>query len=116
MLLLPMLLLAGMQDADRVETALANYREVTRATVQCRAADDEDEIRVCARRKADNWRVPLILSANAKNSVPVRTGALLDEHRPPCGEGAFLVRCGKVGVTVSIDAYGAHYVEREKAP
>ena len=98
MLLMSLLLLAGMQDSDRVETALANYREGTRATVRCSAADDDDEIRVCARRKADQWRVPLVLSASAKNSVPMRTAALLDEHRPPCGEGAFLVRCGSVGV------------------
>ena len=116
MLLVSMLLLGGMQDADRVEAALINYREATRVTVRCRAVANDDEIRVCARRKADNWRVPLVLSANARNSVPVRTGALLDEHRPPCGEGAFLVRCGKVGVTVSTDAYGVHYVQREKAP
>jgi hypothetical protein len=116
MLLVSMLLLAGMQDADRVETALANYRESTRTAVRCSTAGDDDEVRICARRKADQWRVPLVLSGSTKNSVPVRTAALLDEHRPPCGEGAFMVRCGSVGVSVTIDAYGARYVEREKAP
>jgi len=111
-----MLLLAGMQDADRVEAALTNYREATRAEVRCRAANKDDEIRVCARRKADQWRVPFILSANPKNSVPLQTATLLEDHSPPCGEGAFLVRCGYVGASISFDPYGVHYIQREIAP
>lgn len=116
MLLLPMLLLAGAQQADRVETLLTDYRELTRATVRCRTPQNDDEIVVCSRRKADNYRVPLVLSGSAKNSVPVRTADLLDEHRAPCGEGAFLVKCGFVGATITVGVGGVHWVRREKAP
>ncbi|MES2443656.1 MAG: hypothetical protein V4574_12565 [Pseudomonadota bacterium] len=100
MLLMSMLALAVVQDADRVEATLANYRQLTRATVRCHEPKGDDEIVVCSRRKADNYRVPLVLSANPQNSVPTQTATLLDEHRPPCGEGAFLVKCGSVGVSV----------------
>ncbi len=116
MLLMSMLLLIGAQDTDRVAAAMAQYRDQTRVSVRCQKPKNDDEITVCARRKADDYRVPLILSANPNNSVPVRTGALLDQHRPPCGEGAFLAQCGYVGMSVSTDGHGIHYVRREKAP
>jgi hypothetical protein len=116
MLLMSMLLLAGAQDADPVQAVLADYHALTAVTVRCRKPQSDDEIVVCSRRKADNYRVPLVLSASPQNSVPLQTATLLDEHRPPCGEGAFLVRCGSVGVSVSTNGTSVHYVRREKAP
>src|ERR1044072_6479471 len=116
MLLMSMLLLAGAQDADRVDALLANYHALTSAVVRCREARNDDEIVVCSRRKADEYRVTLVLSASPKNSVPAQTAALLDEHRPPCGEGAFLSQCGYVGVSVSTNGHGVHWVRREQAP
>jgi hypothetical protein len=116
MLLISMLLLAGAQDADRVDAVMAEYHALTSAVVRCGRPQDDDEIVVCSRRKADEYRVPLVLSASPKNSVPVRTAALLDEHRAPCGEGAFLSQCGYVGVTVSTNGRSVHWVRREQAP
>ena len=116
MLLISMLLLVGAQDADPVAAVLADYHALTTVTVHCRKPQSDDEIVVCSRRKADNYRVPLVLSSSPQNSVPLQTATLLDEHRPPCGEGAFLVRCGYVGVSVSTDGRSIHYVRREKAP
>jgi len=115
-MLMAMLLMAAVQEADQVEAVLSDYRALTTAIVHCRKPQSDDEIVVCSRRKADNYRVPLVLSGSSKNSVPLQTEALLDEHRPPCGEGAFLVRCGYVGVSVSTSGSGVNLVRREKAP
>lgn len=116
MLLIAMLLLAG-QDADPVNSVMADYHTLTTTVVHCTKPKDDREITVCANRRADNYRVPLVLSSSPQNSVPVRTAALVDPHRTPCGEGAFTAQCGPgVGVSVSINAYGAHYVRRERAP
>jgi hypothetical protein len=116
--MLPLILLALGQDYDRVDAMMANYRELTRADIQCRKAESDDEIVVCARREADrHYRVPFVPAASPANSVPARTAALLEDHgRLPCGEGAFLHGCGMVGVTVGYDAKGVRLVERPRAP
>lgn len=115
MLLLP-ILLALPQDGDTVATAMASYREKTRVEIDCRR--DTDEIVVCANRDADRWRVPLVASANVKNSAPTRTATLLEDvSQPKCGNAAFLSGCGMVGVTMSVGFDGkVSYVERELAP
>ncbi|MDF7777705.1 hypothetical protein P1X14_20790 [Sphingomonas sp. AOB5] len=111
-----MMLLAA-QDAD-LAAAVAKAREMTRADRPCRTDADSDEIVVCARREADNYRVPFVLSANPRNSVPMQTAELLEERgRLPCGQGAIIAQCGSmVGVSVSVGADGIHYVRRELAP
>jgi hypothetical protein len=116
MLLMSMLLLVGAQDADPVAAVLADYHALTNVTVRCRKPQNDDEIVVCSRRKADNYRVPLVPSSSPQNSVPLQTATLLDEHRPPCGEGAFMVKCGFVGATVSTNGTSVHWVRRERAP
>jgi hypothetical protein len=121
MLLMAMLLLAGGQDIggqkpDRVDAVLAEYHALTSASVHCVKPKDDTEISVCANRKADNYRVPLVLSSSPQNSVQARNAALLDVHRPPCGEGAFLAQCGYVGVSVSTNGSSIGYVRRERAP
>ena len=121
MLLMAMLLLAGGQDADgqkpdRVGAVLADYHALTTSTVHCVKPKDDTEISVCANRKADNYRVPLVLSSSPQNSVPLRTAVLTDDHHTPCGEGAFTVRCGSIGVSVSTNGSSVHWVRREKAP
>lgn len=116
MLLMAMLLLGG-QDTGKVDAVLADYHALTNATVHCTKPKDGNEITVCANRKADNYRVPLVLNASPQNSVPVRTAALTDPHRTPCGEGAFTAQCGPgFGVSVSTNGRGVHYVRREQAP
>ncbi|NML07632.1 hypothetical protein [Sphingomonas sp. G-3-2-10] len=111
-----MMLLAA-QDAD-LAAAVSKAREMTRADRPCRADADSDEIVVCARRDADRYRVPFVLSANPANSVPAQTAELLEERgRLPCGQGAFTAQCGgMVGVSVTVGANGVRYVRRELAP
>jgi hypothetical protein len=115
MLLMAMLALA-IQDSGKVDAVLADYHALTTPIVHCVKPKDDTEITVCARRKADNYRVPLVLSASPQNSAPLRTAALTDDHHTPCGEGSFMVRCGYAGVSVSTNGHGIHYVRREKAP
>jgi hypothetical protein len=126
MLLMSMLLLAGVQEAEKVDASrvdagsvdavLADYHALTTTSVHCVKPKDDTEIVVCSLRKADNYRVPLVLSSSPKNSVQVRNADLLDVHRPPCGEGAFMAQCGYVGVSVSTNGTNVHWVRRDRAP
>lgn len=109
-------LLLVVQDATAAE-AFARYREATRAEVPCEKPRDESEIVVCARRGADRYRVPLITSSSLKEGPHAHTDKLLRGMPVPCGEGAFLVRCGSVGVTGTVSADGkVRYVRRQLAP
>ncbi|UZK65600.1 hypothetical protein [Sphingomonas sp. M1-B02] len=118
-MLLPLLLLLG-QEAPTLEQALSRYREKTRGDVACRARAEDEEILVCAGRDADRYRVPLVTASAGREAADVRLGYLLSPDAAgfvPCGKGAFLVRCGSVGVGVSIDSTGgARVSERPLAP
>ncbi len=70
MLLLAMTLLAGAQDTGWVESAMSSYRARTRAEVPCAAPGEDAEIVVCARREADEYRVPLVTARSPRNSAP----------------------------------------------
>ncbi|MBO9714445.1 hypothetical protein [Sphingomonas sp.] len=119
-----MLLLALAQDAgaapspNRADAMMTSYRTRTRADVQCRRNENDDEIVVCSLRDADKYRVPLVPAANARNSVPLRTSDLTrDYNHLPCGQGAIIARCGPgFGMTVSTDGRGVKLVERPIAP
>ncbi|AJP74614.1 hypothetical protein TS85_17805 [Sphingomonas hengshuiensis] len=113
--MLPMLLIFA-QDAMTLEAAMAAYREKTRADVPCRVTDQDDEIVVCALRNADRFRVPFVQRGAGAEDARLREARLTTPPATPCGQGAFLVHCGKVGVTVSVDSRGAHWVERPLAP
>lgn len=104
-MLLMAMLLAGGQDGDgqkpdRVDAVLADYRALTSAAVHCAKPNDDTEIRVCARRDADRYRVPAL--PRRGDSVTERTAALTRDYGlPPCGQGAFTVNCGKAGVGIA---------------
>jgi hypothetical protein len=118
-MLLPLMLLLGVQDADRVDTMVTSARDLTRADVPCEKPKDDNEIVVCSRREADRYRVPFVASGSVDNSVPLRTAELTrDRSRLPCGRGAFIAQCGPgfgVGVTFSADG-STGLVKRELAP
>ena len=118
MAMLPLILLALSQDGDRIDAMLARYHDMTRADVECRKAEGDEEIVVCALREADRrYRVPFVPAGGVRDSVPARTAYLTqDFSRLPCGEGAFLHGCGMVGVTIGYDANGVRLVERPRAP
>ncbi|WP_137863724.1 MULTISPECIES: hypothetical protein [unclassified Sphingomonas] len=117
MLMIALLLLAqneGQSPAQVMET----HRERWSANPACRRARDENEIVVCSRREADKYRVPLTTTYNGPDTDQGRLNRLFDgaDGHAPCGEGAFLVRCGFAGVTMSVSARGVRTVRRELAP
>lgn len=116
-MLLPVLLLLA-QDAS-VEAALKAYREMTRADVPCKRTDDDDEIVVCARRDADHYRVPLITNDAGREASDARLQRLLSPDAAgyvPCGKGAFMAKCGSVGVGATIDSGGGTRVSTALRP
>lgn len=117
-MLLPLLLLA---QTSTVPTVLADYRARTRAEIPCRTPNDQGEIVVCARRQADRYRVPLVSNDPGKDSDAARLNRLIGDRDQQgitaCGKGAFMVKCGSVGVAATFGADGrVHYVPRELAP
>jgi hypothetical protein len=98
--------------------ALALHHQRWSANPECRRARDESEIVVCSRREADRYRVPLVTKYTGPDTDAGRLTRLFDgaDGHAPCGEGAFTVRCGSVGVTATVNARGIHYVRRDLAP
>ena len=113
-MLLPILLLA--QDQPNFDAMMTALRTKTGVSIPCRDPRNSDEITVCANRKADQWRVPLVRVDARAEDPNRRVARLFDTAPPPCGEGAFLVQCGKAGVTVSVSAAGVRVVQRPLAP
>jgi hypothetical protein len=101
MLILMLLAVQGTGSGDAViDSVIARYREKTRGAVSC--VRDAHEITICSRREGDRYRVPLVTSYDARDSVPLRTATLLEDVSvPPCGGGAFMQNCGMVGVTMT---------------
>lgn len=97
---------------------MAMHRQRWSASPACKRARDESEIVVCSRRDADKYRVPLVTGYQGPDTDQGRLIRLFDgaDGRAPCGEGAFLVRCGYVGVGVSVSAKGVRTSRRPLAP
>lgn len=119
MLFHALLLLAQEQPATMTPAeALALHRRNWSANPECKRARDENEIVVCSRREADKYRVPLAMPYTGPDTDAGRLTRLFDgaDGHAPCGEGAFMVRCGSVGVTGTVNSRGVHYVRRDLAP
>jgi hypothetical protein len=104
---LPVLLLLA-QDTG-LETTLKEFRDKVRGDVPCMRTADENEIVVCARRDADRYRVPLITTSAGREASGERLRRLLSPDAAgyvPCGKGAFMAKCGSVGVGATIDSGG----------
>jgi hypothetical protein len=97
---------------------MAMHRQNWSANPKCERARDENEITVCSRREADKYRVPLVTNYTGPDTDQGRLDRLFDgaDGHAPCGEGAFTVRCGSVGVTATVSARGVRYVSRQLAP
>lgn len=117
-MLLPIVLL--LQDTTNVAAAFAEYREKTSAVVRCERPKDDSEITVCARREAYRYQTPLVASANRANNAHAQDDMVWTREAQgfvECGKGAFLVRCGSVGVGVTASASGGvRYKQRETPP
>lgn len=71
-------------------------------TPRCRYAPSDDIV-VCARRNADRYRLPIMVTTPDREVVQRRT--LLARETPCQARGPFLVGCGSVGVRVGV-AFG----------
>ena len=114
-MLLPLMLL---QEVDAA-AAYARYREKTRADVRCEGPKDETEISVCAVRDSYRERLPLVPSADPANNANDQIAPVMTREAQgivECGKGPFLVRCGSVGVGVTIGLGGSGYVRRAPPP
>ena len=108
----------AIQAAPELDTAMARYRDRTRATVSC-ANGQGDDILICSRRQADQWRVPLIqIDPNdPKNqSVATERDRLLARTNNCTEKSTFLVGCGMAGVSVSTRSGVSLIGERPIAP
>lgn len=116
-MLLPIMMM--FQDTTSIAAIYAEYREKTRVEVRCTRPKDENEITVCARRQADRYQTPFIAARGASNANGQENILLNREAQGhvECGKDAFLVRCGSVGVGVSVSSGGGvRYKLREPAP
>ncbi|MES2057400.1 MAG: hypothetical protein V4564_15810 [Pseudomonadota bacterium] len=101
--LLLVLIQASPASAAPTDAAIEQYRALTMAGPRCAASTDPDEIQVCDRRRADNFRVPLIEPdpGDPKNEgVPAERERLLARSNNCAEKSSFLVGCGMAGVTV----------------
>jgi len=115
-----LVLMLFVQDS-MVSTVLADYRSQTRAEIPCRTASDEGEIIVCSRREADRYRVPFVTPDLSRDSDAARLNRLIgdpvQQGITKCGEGAFTVKCGGVGLTATMGFDGKTKIQkRELAP
>jgi hypothetical protein len=116
-MLLPLLLL--IQDAPAVTAAIAEYRAKTVADIACKVAEDEQEIIVCARRDAYRHQLPLVAAYNPRNNANDQVDRIMTREAQgivECGQGPFMVRCGSVGVGVTIGLGDGGEVRRAPPP
>jgi hypothetical protein len=114
---LPLLLLV--QDAPAVTAAVAEYRTRTATEVACAAAREQEEIVVCARREAYRHQLPLVPVYDRRNNANDQVDRIMTREAQgivECGKGPFMVRCGSVGVGVTIGLGGGGYVRRAPPP
>ena len=108
----------AMQVAADLDAAVARYRAATRATVDCQRTTPDDVL-VCGRRAADQWRAPLIeIDPNdpKKEGVPAERERLFARTNNCQELSTFLVGCGKAGVSVSTRTGVSLIGERPIAP
>jgi hypothetical protein len=116
--LLPLLALQASPAASPpVDRLLADHGAATRASIPCRATDQQEEIVVCALRDADRWRVAYIVpDAGARNpdDVPAETARLLDQGNNCRNMTLSVAGCGMVGVSATAGNGRGLHVERAR--
>jgi hypothetical protein len=116
-MLLPLLLLV--QEAPAVTAAITEYRAKTAAEIPCQRTEDENEVVVCARRDAYRHQLPLVPAYNPRNNANDQVDRITTREAQgivECGKGPFMVRCGSVGVGVTVGLGGSGYVRRAPPP
>ena len=112
-----LLLLSAGQEVDLNREIIA-YHQKTRARVECNR--DADEIVVCARREADDYRAPLVIPNTGERdnlgAFEARQALLRQPNACETKIGNTPYGCGFAGVTMTTNASGTRIVERERAP
>ena len=99
--MLGLVLIMAAQAAD-AEAALAQYHKVTAVGPRCGAAENPNDVVVCARRGADRYRLPLIeydAGSPKRQDVPGERERMLARTSNCQEKSLFLVGCGQVGVS-----------------
>lgn len=110
----------SLAQAPTIKTADAMETYLTRVSVNpnCRQGVPRDAIVVCGKRQADRYRVPLVIR---EAGDPRGEGVYGERERlqyitTPCQQqGAFLIGCGSVGVSVSTNFSSSGPVWRKLA-
>ena len=113
-----MLLWFALQAAPDIDVTMSRYRDQTRAAVECRTGK-RDDIVICDRRAADQFRLPLIEfdPNDPKNEgVPIERERLLARTNNCQEKSTFLVGCGKAGIGWSSLSGVSGLGERPLAP
>jgi hypothetical protein len=120
---LGLLLIAGFASAAdagvTAEVAMVHYNKVTATVINCRRGAAGDEIVVCGRREADQYRLPLVEheAGDPRNEDVYGERERLQHKAPTCqGNGPFLVGCGKAGLGFSTRLDGSGVTYRPLAP
>jgi hypothetical protein len=101
---------------DKVAVLVKTHIALTSVEPRCKGSVRSDEINVCARRDAYQFRLPLV---GFEKGDP--RGETFDENRlrlqhktTPCQDrGPFLVGCGMVGVSVGVKFSDGSLTRRE---
>lgn len=103
------LVMVVMAQQSTAQTALARYRDATRAEYRCERSEAANEVTVCALRDADQFRVPIleptpgdpkIVDAIAERERLVTMPALA------CGLQTSFEGCGMFGATATVNSRG----------
>jgi len=108
----------ALQVSPDLDASMARYRDRTRATVEC-ATGKPDDIVICDRRAADQFRLPLVdldLDNPKNEPVPAERERLLARTNNCQEKSTFLVGCGKAGIGVSTRGGVRGLGERPLAP
>jgi len=112
-----MLFLSAGQTVD-LNREMSAYRQQTRARVECDR--DADEIVVCGRREADEYRAPLIVpTTGERDNIGAFEARLALLRQPNACErkvGNMPYGCGFAGVTMTSSSRGTRFTLREPAP
>lgn len=111
---------AAPDAAGQAQLAMDDYRTQTSARIRCASSSDGDEIVICSRRRADDFRVPLIGYEPGDPRIVDAWGERTRALQLPnnCERmSIFLVGCGAAGVSFSTaGGFGTGMTPRERAP
>ena len=107
--------------AELPDPLIVRARALTSVAARCDAQPNPDEVVVCARRRADAYRLPFVGSRTGGTRADPTPDERLAGIRPrtECENlSPFLVGCGSVGVGIGLASDGSSrtFTARERTP